>query len=142
MLTCEACIVEQYQEQCNRNNAIDTITSLYVLCLIDIMLTCYLINYPEYHIQFYKIGQWEAHHQADHFPKGQILLLSFFSSHRQEQPQLSNITTASQSSCHLANKRCIRPASGREFGHLRDRGHCPPSGMRPLTFLPNPIFLK
>ncbi len=22
------------------------------------MLTCYLINYPEYHIQLYKIGRW------------------------------------------------------------------------------------
>ncbi len=36
MLKCETCIVEQYQEQCNRNNVMDTITSLYVLHLIDI----------------------------------------------------------------------------------------------------------
>ncbi len=36
VLKCKACIVEQYHEQCNRNNAMDTVASLYVLCLIDI----------------------------------------------------------------------------------------------------------
>ena len=42
MLKCETCIVEQYQEQCNRNNAMNTVTSLYELRAIDVNAVVYM----------------------------------------------------------------------------------------------------